>query len=106
MTIREILIKSQPPLPGKTMALGTKRKSERAAALLARKGKGRAIPKRVQECDEADLMLWEWRHAGKSWGAIKEEYGRMTGQTPGRSTLSVRLAKMEDNFIAAGCANV
>lgn len=83
-----------------------KRKADQANALLGRKGKGRAIPTRVEECDPIDLMMWQWRHSGKSWDEIRAEYVRMTGAVPGRSSLSVRLAKMEDNFIDNGGAKV
>lgn len=83
-----------------------KAKSEKASALLNRKGKGRPIPKIVQECDEADLMMWQWKHDGRNWKDIRKEWVRIMGVVPGRSSLSVRLAKMEDNFIDNGAGNV
>jgi hypothetical protein len=83
-----------------------KRKSTNASLLLKRKGKGRAIPKRVEDSDAADLMVWQWRHAGRTWPEIRAEWTRMTGQVPGRSSLSVRMAKMQDNFIDNGGADV
>lgn len=60
----------------------------------------------MQECDEADLMMWQWKHSGRSWKDIRNEWVRIMGIVPGRSSLSVRLAKMEDNFIDSGAGNV
>lgn len=82
------------------------RKSTNASRILGRKGKGRTIPSRVEDSDAADLMVWQWRHAGRSWPEIRTEWTRMTGKVPGRSSLSVRMAKMQDNFIDSGGADV
>lgn len=51
-------------------------------------------------------MVWQWKHAGRNWTDIREEWKRMMGRTPGRSSLSVRMAKMQDNFIDNGGADV
>ena len=51
-------------------------------------------------------MMWQWKHGGRSWKDIRKEWIRIMGVVPGRSSLSVRLAKMEDNFIDNGAANV
>lgn len=60
----------------------------------------------MQECDEADLMMWQWKQSGRNWKDIRQEWVRIMGVVPGRSSLSVRLAKMEDNFIDNGAGNV
>ncbi|ETN37659.1 uncharacterized protein HMPREF1541_07282 [Cyphellophora europaea CBS 101466] len=96
---------SNTPAPRKCGTSDARRKSEQASNLLKRKGKGRPIPKHVEDCDEADLMMWQWKQNGRSWKEIRAEHIRIVGVEPGRSSLSVRLAKMEDNFIDNGCAN-
>jgi hypothetical protein len=51
-------------------------------------------------------MLWQWRRDGKTWEEIKNEYVRRSAVVPGRSSLSVRFSKMEENFITSGAAQV
>ena len=51
-------------------------------------------------------MMWQWKHGGRSWKDIRAEWVRIMGVVPGRSSLSVRLAKMEDNFIDNGAGQV
>ena len=52
------------------------------------------------------MMMWQWRNSGKTWNEIRMEYERLTDTKPGRSSLSVRLAKMQDNFIDSGGRDV
>jgi hypothetical protein len=79
---------------------------EEDSSSLGRKNKARPIPKRVEDCDALDLMLWQWRRSGETWEDIKNEYVRLAAVVPGRSSLSVRFSKMEENFIKSGAAHV
>ena len=69
---------------------------------LKKKVKSIPVPKTLAEAGEADRMMWEWRHAGRGWTEIFNEWVRITGNRPGRSTLSVRFMKIQENFQAHG----
>ena len=74
--------------------------------ILRKKDPGKAVPKNMEEAGEADTMMWEWRHAGKTWKDIYIEWERITGKKPGKSSLSVRWIKLCDNVMASGGADV
>lgn len=77
-----------------------------APGIEKKRNPGKAVPKNLEEAGEADTMLWCWRHSGKSWKEIYDEWERITGKVPGKSTLSVRWIKLCDNFMASGGVDV
>ena len=76
------------------------------SSLLRKRDSGTKVPKSIDEAGDADRMLWEWRHAGKPWADITRKWTELTGKTPGKSTLSVRFIKLQDNFALTGGADV
>ncbi|KAL2352489.1 hypothetical protein BJ546DRAFT_1064223 [Cryomyces antarcticus] len=60
---------------------------------------GRAIPRTMGECNEADRMLLSMRDAGKAWDEIKEAWEAATGEKVGRSTLPNRYTRLKANVM-------
>ncbi|KAF2213196.1 hypothetical protein CERZMDRAFT_105900 [Cercospora zeae-maydis SCOH1-5] len=82
--------------PATTKPLTVRRKQTRVF-----KGKNavsRPIPRTLNDCDEVDKMLIEWRERGVEWGPIKAEWKRLTGETTAVSTLPNRYTRLKTNF--------
>lgn len=62
-------------------------RSEKTHRQGRKKWVGIRIPKNLTEATEPDLMMWEWRNAGRSWKDIRTEWERLTGHYPADSTL-------------------
>ncbi|RMZ79505.1 hypothetical protein DV737_g3361, partial [Chaetothyriales sp. CBS 132003] len=77
-----------------------------ASKTVKKRYSGIKVPRSLDEACAADRMLWEWRHAGKSWTEITLKWTELTGKTPGKSSLSVRFMKLQANFADAGGADV
>ncbi|TKA81975.1 hypothetical protein B0A49_00470 [Cryomyces minteri] len=60
---------------------------------------GRAIPRTMEECNEADRMLLSMRDTGKAWDEIKEAWEAATGEKVGRSTLPNRYTRLKANVM-------
>ncbi|TLD35986.1 hypothetical protein E2P81_ATG02875 [Venturia nashicola] len=61
----------------------------------ARNIKSSKIPESFDELAEEDKMLIEWKERGEGWNTIYEEWNRITGNMPGKSTLPVRIGRIK-----------
>lgn len=57
--------------------------------------KARKVAASYDEADEADKMLWDYRHEGKSWPEIKQAWKDITGEETASSTLPNRLDRLK-----------
>ena len=82
-----------------------KSSATRATPLNSR-NKGLAVPKSFDDATESDRVMFKMRNEGKSWDEIRDRWIQMTGERPGRSTLSVRYCKLKANLSKTGGADV
>ncbi|QDS69390.1 hypothetical protein FKW77_004619 [Venturia effusa] len=57
--------------------------------------KASKIPETFDELEEQDRMVIEWKERGEGWNAINEEWKRITGNMPGKSTLPNRYPRLK-----------
>lgn len=82
------------------------RKRNVTKRLIRKKPQGTKVPETLDDANEADRMMWFWKNSGKDWDEIRIEWARLTGVKPGKSSLSVRYIKLNENFARNGAAGV
>lgn len=77
----------------------TKSGAPRKRAAAAKVGKQMPISTSFDLASDADKMLYNWKEDGKSWKEINEKWTELTGEEPGKSTLSNRYVRLKANFM-------
>ncbi|KAE9977658.1 hypothetical protein EG328_001873 [Venturia inaequalis] len=68
--------------------------------------KASKIPETFDELADEDKMMIEWKERGEGWGVINEEWKRITGNMPGKSTLPNRYTRVKASLACVASDDV